>query len=99
MKKNGILQNDKSHLLPDENDIRIEGTADGIGGIIVIFLCLTFSIINTIKGESVYEFFIILFSYGTFINIYHCIKNFTKKKLIFVAIPGVMLVFSIASYI
>lgn len=99
MKKSEILQNNESRLQPDENDIRIEGTADGIGGIIVIFLCLIFSIINTIKGESVYEFFIILFSYGTIINIYRCIKNFTKKGLVFVVILFVMLVFSIIEYI
>lgn len=72
----------RSRKQSGELDERVQyemGHGFGVGGIAVAVLCILFSILRAVRGESFYEFGVILFGYIAACSTYNFFK--TKNKI------------------
>lgn len=72
----------KSRKQGGDLDERVQyemGHGFGVGGIAVAVLCILFSILRAVRGESFYEFGVILFGYIAASSAYNYVK--TKNKV------------------
>jgi hypothetical protein len=79
MKKEEILEkskNENSYLDEMQRSELIKGF--GVAGIVVVVLCVVFSVIKALQGKPFYEFGVILFGYMSASGLYSYIK--TKKR-------------------
>lgn len=99
MKKDELLEKSrKENEQGDERNDQVSFISFGYGAIVVVLLCIIFSIIKAIQKERFYEFGVIIFGYLSAINFYQFAKLRNKKLLVTAIVTLLAAILAMVAY-